>query len=53
MVTPSNIRKAPTAVRSGFSMGSPKTELVANENRSAMALQIGTAVLMSEFAKRT
>ena len=51
MVTPTNIRDAPNAVWNGFSMGSPKNELVKKENNKAIALQIGTA-LMPEFANR-
>jgi hypothetical protein len=52
-VTPINMKEAPNAVRDGFLMGSPNTELVTKENNSAMALQMGTAVLMSDFARRT
>eukprot|EP00532_Pseudo-nitzschia_australis_P014741 CAMPEP_0168281628 /NCGR_PEP_ID=MMETSP0141_2-20121125/21854_1 /TAXON_ID=44445 /ORGANISM="Pseudo-nitzschia australis, Strain 10249 10 AB" /LENGTH=47 /DNA_ID= /DNA_START= /DNA_END= /DNA_ORIENTATION= len=47
------MRKAPAAVRKGFWMGSPSNELVTKENNRAVALHIGTAMLISEFAKRT
>ena len=51
-VTPTNMREAPNAVRSGCLIGSPNSELVTKENKRAMALQMGTAKLMSDFANR-
>ena len=52
IVTPTKIKEAPRAVLGRFGIGSPRTELVTKENKSAMALQIGTAVLMSDLARR-
>ena len=52
IVTPINIREAPNIVWNGFSIGSPNNELVKNENNNAIALQIGTAIEILEFANR-
>ena len=53
MVTPTKIRPAPNAVFGRLWMGSPKNQLVTKENKRAIALQMGTAVLMSDLARRT
>ena len=46
------MREAPNIVWNGFSIGSPNNELVKNENNNAIALQIGTAIEILEFANR-
>jgi hypothetical protein len=52
IVTPINISDAPNIVWNGFSIGSPNNELVKNENNNAIALHIGTAIEILEFANK-